>query len=111
MGQPFRLSPPFLPNRKTRNQKIEQTVTAFLKTNEDAWTGTARALVATLGLSLSPEAMVAALDRMTTITFTRLKRKNSERPFRLQLPSIRHFRAATVREAVGDPRPATSPFP
>jgi hypothetical protein len=73
----FDTAPPFLPNRKTKNQKLEETVTEFLKTNQGAWTGTATALITHLGLSISPETITHALKQMTTIQLTHPQRKTT----------------------------------
>ena len=91
----FDTPPPFLPNRKSRNQKIEETVTDFLQANADpetgAWTGTlgnlAKAMAAQNLIKegeLSPETLGRLLDRLKSIVVTRLQRTNRERRVRLE---------------------------
>jgi hypothetical protein len=63
---------PFLPNRRTKNQKIEQSVT-------DSDVGRPS------GCPVSPEAMGKALPQMTSIIVSYPQRTNKTRPIHLQL--------------------------
>jgi hypothetical protein len=83
----FNDRPPFLPNRRTKNQKIEQSVTDFLKKNGGAWQGTAAELCIHVAQTLicSPEAMGKAVNEMKSLIVTHPQRTNKTRPLHLQL--------------------------
>ena len=82
----FHKLPPVKPNRKTKKQKIERTVTEFLKEKGGSWEGTAGELAkqAFQG-ELSPESVGRLITQMESIEVTPGKRTNSRRPMRLEL--------------------------
>jgi hypothetical protein len=104
----FNRPTPFLPNRKTKNQKIEKCVTDFLKTQGGSWQGTATDLANHVGRALagplSPKALSQALDEMESLIVTRPPRKSDHRPIRIQLKP----EPTEKSKEVPDPQPANT---
>jgi len=57
LASQFEHPQPVRPNRKEKNQKIEESVTALLNQQDGRWEGTATELVRAAGLPISPNAI------------------------------------------------------
>jgi hypothetical protein len=78
MSQNFDAPAPHLPNRRTKNQKIAQLVTAFVASQPDAqWTGTATGLIAAANLpTIHPISLSLLLDEVETLDLRRDHKKH-----------------------------------
>ena len=73
LSQDFHAKPAYFPNRKTKSQKIEESIPLLLAQNNGQWQGTVTDLVAALNLPITTQALGRYLNQTETLNVVRKK--------------------------------------